>query len=60
MTHELSVSEATVWEAVGELRIPRTGVVEQTWKTNPVPTDELASRAADAVGDLDFEGARGR
>ena len=56
MTHELSVSEATIREAVGEIPVPRMGVVEQVWETDPVPADEVASRAASAVDDLDFAG----
>jgi hypothetical protein len=30
------------------------GVVEQVWETDPVPADAIESRAADAVGSLDF------
>ena len=56
MTNELTVTEATIGEAVGEVSVPRMGVVEQVWDVDPIPTDELAARAAAAVEDLDFEG----
>ncbi len=56
MTDELTVPEETIGEAVGEVAVPRMGVVEQVWDVDPIPTDELASRAAAAVDDLDFEG----
>lgn len=56
MTDELMVPERTIGEAVGEVTVPRMGVVEQVWDVDPIPEAELAARAAAAVEDLGFEG----
>ena len=54
MTDSLVVPEDTIRTTVGDLELPRMGVVEQVWETDPVPADAIESRAADAVGSLDF------
>ena len=56
MSNDLAVSEETVREACGDIEIPRMGVLEQVWEVDPIPTDEVGDRAAEAVRDLDFEG----
>ncbi|MFB6305367.1 MAG: DUF362 domain-containing protein [Haloferacaceae archaeon] len=53
---DLTVPEATVREACGDVTLPPMGVVEQVWETDPIPPDEVADRAAAAVDDLDFSG----
>jgi len=54
MADSLVVPEDTVRTTVGDLALPRMGVVEQVWETDPIPTDEIESRAAAAAHDLDF------
>jgi len=54
MTDSLVVPEDTIRTTVGDLDLPRMGVVEQVWETDPIPADAIESRAADAVGSLDF------
>ena len=54
MTDSLVVPEDTIRTTVGDLDFPRMGVVEQVWETDPIPADAIESRAADAVGSLDF------
>lgn len=44
-----SVSEETILEACGESSLPRMGVIEQEWETDPIPDTEIESRAAEAV-----------
>jgi hypothetical protein len=53
---ELSVPEETVLEACGETPLPELGVIEQTWSTDPIPTERLAEHAGGAVAELDLEG----
>ncbi|KYH26041.1 hypothetical protein HAPAU_11320 [Halalkalicoccus paucihalophilus] len=55
MPTDLVVPEETIQEACGEVEFPRMGVIEQAWETDPIPTDEIENRAADAVQDLSFE-----
>jgi hypothetical protein len=55
MPTDLVVPEETIQEACGEVEFPRMGVIEQVWETDPIPTDEIENRAADAVQDLPFE-----
>ena len=55
MRDSLAVSEDTIRTTVGDLALPRMGVVEQVWETDPIPTEEIESRAASATYDLDFE-----
>ncbi|WP_049936413.1 lactate racemase domain-containing protein [Haloplanus natans] len=54
MTDSLVVPEDTIRTTVGDLELPRMGVVEQVWETDSIPIDAIESRAADAVGALDF------
>ena len=49
---DLSVPEETVLEACGDTDLPEFGLIEQVWDTDPIPEDEVADRAAAAVGDL--------
>jgi hypothetical protein len=55
MRESLVVPEATVRETVGEIELPRMGVVEQVWEVDPIPTDEVESRAAAAIDALDLD-----
>ena len=55
MTDSLAVPEDTIRTTVGDLALPRMGVVEQVWDTDPIPTAEIESRAASATDDLDFD-----
>lgn len=52
---ELVVSEATVLEACGDVDLPAMGLIEQIWDTDPIPTDEVASRSGQAVDSLSFD-----
>jgi len=54
MTDSLVVSDDTIRSTVGDLALPRMGVVEQVWETDPIPIEEIESRAAAATHDLDF------
>jgi len=56
MTDSLVVPEDTIRTTVGDLAMPRMGVVEQVWETDPIPIDEIESRAVSATYDLDFSG----
>jgi hypothetical protein len=55
MRDSLAVSEDTIRTTVGDLALPRMGVVEQVWDADPIPTEEIESRAASATDDLDFD-----
>jgi hypothetical protein len=46
------IPEETVLDACGDRTLPKMGVVEQLWETDPIPTDEIEQTAAAAVGDL--------
>ena len=50
------VSEETIRNVCGDREIPPLGVIEQVWDTDPIPEDDIESRAAEAVGDLTFDG----
>ncbi|PSP69248.1 DUF362 domain-containing protein, partial [Halobacteriales archaeon QH_6_68_27] len=52
----LAVPEKTVLAACGDVELPRMGLVEQVWETDPIPTDELPDRAGAAVESLRFAG----
>jgi len=49
------VAEETILDACGDRALPRMGVIEQQWRTDPIPTDEVESRAAAAVDDLELD-----
>lgn len=51
----LVVPEATIRETCGDPDLPPLGVIEQVWETTPIPRDEIAARAADAVKRLDWD-----
>jgi len=59
MEGQLLVPEETVLETCGERALPRMGVIEQVWETDPIPTGEIADRAAAAARSLDFAGVPG-
>ncbi|QLG27339.1 DUF362 domain-containing protein [Halorarum halophilum] len=46
------IPEETILEVCGERDLPRMGVIEQIWETDPIPIDEVESRAAEAVDSL--------
>jgi hypothetical protein len=48
----LVVSEAAILEACGETPLPEMGVIEQVWQTDPLPAEEIATRAGDAFRSL--------
>lgn len=52
---DLVVSEETILEVCGDRDLPQMGVIEQVWDTDPLPVDELASIAAEEVGNLDLD-----
>ncbi|WP_248896792.1 DUF362 domain-containing protein [Haloplanus halobius] len=54
MNDSLVVPEATIRNTVGDGAVPRMGVVEQRWETDPIPVEEVESRAVSATYDLDF------
>jgi len=54
MTDSLVVPEDTIRTTVGDIALPRMGVVEQVWDTDPIPDEEIESRAVTAVESLDF------
>ena len=47
-----AVDEATVLATCGDTPLPRVGVVEQRWETDPIPVDDVERLAEAAVGDL--------
>lgn len=51
------VSEGTIRDVCGDREVPPMGLVEQVWKTDPIPEDRIESHAAEAAGDLSFTGA---
>ncbi|MFU8870078.1 MAG: DUF362 domain-containing protein, partial [Natronococcus sp.] len=55
MRDDLTVSESTVGTACGEVALPRMGLIEQRWETDPIPPDAVAAEAAAAVEDLELE-----
>lgn len=52
---ELAVSEETILEACGERDLPKFGVIEQVWDTDPIPPSGVARRAGEAVDHLNFD-----
>ena len=51
----LVVAEDAVLDACGEVTFPDLGVIEQSWETNPMPTDKVIDRAQAALGSLALE-----
>ena len=49
------IPEETILEACGDRELPRMGIVEQLWETDPIPRDEIESEAAAAVDSLALE-----
>ncbi|WP_299331791.1 DUF362 domain-containing protein [Haloplanus sp.] len=54
MTDSPVVPENTIRATVGDKTLPRMGVIEQRWDTDPIPTDEVERRAAAATEGLDL------
>ncbi|SFG85658.1 protein of unknown function [Halopelagius inordinatus] len=50
------VAEEPILDACGETSVPEMGVIEQVWETDPIPTDEVRDRAAEAVSALELDG----
>lgn len=55
MIEDLAVSESTIRSTCEGVELPSMGTIEQVWDTNPIPPEETADVAREAVGDLDFE-----
>ena len=55
LANDLVVSEETILETCGDPPLPRMGVIEQVWETDPIPDSELESRAANTVDALSLE-----
>ncbi|XVH33439.1 DUF362 domain-containing protein (plasmid) [Haloferacaceae archaeon DSL9] len=53
-TSDIVVSEETILGACGERELPKFGIIEQVWDTDPISTDKIAERSGDAVETLDF------
>ena len=51
----LAVAEGTILDACGDPPLPELGVIEQVWDTDPIPSDEIASRAGRAVESLPLD-----
>lgn len=51
----LAVPEQAILDACGETPLPEMGLIEQVWETDPIPQEEIADRAADALRSLTFE-----
>ena len=51
---QLVVPETHIMEASGERKLPKLGVIEQIWDTDPIPPEEIPKRTAEAVDALDF------
>jgi hypothetical protein len=54
VNNQITVSESTIRQAVGELSIPPFGVIEQVWETDPIPPEGVAEVAASEVETLDL------
>ncbi|MEY7851658.1 lactate racemase domain-containing protein [Natrarchaeobius sp. A-rgal3] len=52
---DIAVQEETIQRACGSPTLPEFGVIEQRWETDPIPDDEIADRASEAVTSLPFE-----
>ena len=51
----LAVPERAIADACGETPLPEVGLIEQVWETDPIPSDEIADRAAEAFASLPLE-----
>ncbi|ACV49495.1 conserved hypothetical protein (plasmid) [Halomicrobium mukohataei DSM 12286] len=52
---ELSVPEATIVDACGDLDLPKLGVVEQVWETDPIPAAAIDAHVESAVDALELD-----
>ncbi|MWV65590.1 DUF362 domain-containing protein [Halorubrum sp. JWXQ-INN 858] len=50
------VPEETIRDICGDRDVPELGTIEQVWDPDPIPPDEIESRAAEAVTDLTWDG----
>ncbi|MFC7192222.1 DUF362 domain-containing protein [Halocatena marina] len=53
--NHLSVPEKTVVEACGDPPLPKLGVIEQVWDTDPISPEDTGDIASRAVRELSFE-----
>jgi len=51
----LAVPEESIREACGETPLPELGIIEQVWKTDPIPQEDIADRAGEAFGSLPLD-----
>lgn len=49
------VPEETILEACGDRPLPKMGIIEQQWESDPIPNDKVAAAAAATVNDLALE-----
>ena len=49
------VSEGTIEDVCGDRDIPELGVIDQVWDPDPIPVDQIESRAATAIESLQFD-----
>lgn len=49
------VSEEIILEACGDQPLPRMGIIEQQWETDPIPNEKIAAVASAAVDDLTLD-----
>jgi hypothetical protein len=52
----LSVPEETIRDACGDPPLPEMGIIEQVWKTDPIPPQETSEHAARAITEFSFTG----
>ncbi len=52
MLDDLPIGEATIRKTCADVTPPPLGLIEQQWQTDPIPSEEIAAEAHDAVGDL--------
>lgn len=50
------IPEETIFKACGDRELPKMGVIEQIWTTDPIPIGEIESQAAETIGSLTFDG----
>ena len=49
------IPEEVILETCGERRLPEMGVVEQVWKTDPIPPGEIEERAAACATSFEWD-----
>jgi hypothetical protein len=53
--NHLSVSEEPIIEACGDPPLPKMGVIEQMWDTDPIHSEEIGERTTKALEELSLE-----